>query len=209
MGRDGDGFHPPVRETVERANPQPAKSGGVGAFRRFESPVEIAFRSGCVHVGVNHPVVSLLINDQSVGSGGGERTVFVGLHRPDLKGDTWDELVQDANTFRHVSIGHELWMLAGDEENIAEPLVGEGAGFADDFLDTQRDAENGVVAREPAVLAVVDALIRQIERSEQTDDFAEALAGEQLRALAKRLQQIGTGRGDQSGEIRERQLRPG
>ena len=71
----------------------------------------------------------------------------------------------------------------------------------------KRDAQDGVVAREAAILAVVDALVGEIERREEADDLAEALLGHLLRAPAQRFQQFRCRRGNQMRKIVQRQLR--
>ena len=65
-------------------------------------------------------------------------------------------------------------------------------GFAFDFLPGQRDSKDGVVSGEAAVGAVVDALVAEVQRGEEADRLAEALAGEGLGPAAKLLE---SGRG--------------
>ena len=75
------------------------------------------------------------------------------------------------------------------------------ACLADDFLAPQGHPENRVVPREPAVGAVVDALVGDVQRREQPDHPAETLAGQRLRTPAQDLQVLGGRRRDQGGAI--------
>ena len=95
-------------------------------------------------------------------------------------------------------------MFAGDEEDVAKALFEQRPGFAADFVNGQRDAEDGVVARETAVFAVVDAFVGQIEGREKPDDFAEALLGQLARAAAEGFEEFGGRGGNQMGEVAER-----
>ena len=62
-------------------------------------------------------------------------------------------------------------------EEVAKALVVEVACFAQDLLGVEGGAQDGVVAREPAVGAVVDALVGHIEGGEKADRFSEVAAG--------------------------------
>ncbi len=69
-------------------------------------------------------------------------------------------------------------MLAGDEQNISEALLCKGPGLAQDLIDAEGHAQNGIVPRKPAIFAIVDTLVGEVERGEKADDLAEALAGQ-------------------------------
>ena len=94
-------------------------------------------------------------------------------------------------------------MFAGDEENVAKALAGEFTGFAADFIDAERDAQDGIVARKAAIFAVIDALVGEIKRSEEANDFSEALLGEALGAAAKFFELLRCGIGEQRWKISE------
>ena len=98
-------------------------------------------------------------------------------------------------------------MFARDEQEIAETLIFQRLRFALDFLHAQRDAQNRVVAREAAILAVVDALVGEIQRREKANHLAETLQRQAMSPPAHRLQQPAAGRRNQRGKIRERHLR--
>ena len=69
----------------------------------------------------------------------------------------------------------ELGMFARHEQNIAKALRQQRPRLASDLLRGERDAQDRVVAREATVLAGVDALVREVERRKEANDFAEAL----------------------------------
>src|SRR5688572_30793283 len=95
-------------------------------------------------------------------------------------------------------------MLARDEEQIAKALFLEGPGFAADVVHAQGDTQDRVITREAAVGTIVGALVRQIERRKEPDDFAEALPGQRLRMLTQGLEQLTRGWRNQRREIRQR-----
>ena len=200
---EGDGFAAPIAQAVEGADAEASETGGVGAFGGFEAPIEIAFGAGGVDLFVNGAVVGLLINDEAFAAGGADWFVIGGFHGADFEGDAGRFVAEGGDAIAQVIIGNEFWMFAGDEEDVAETLGDEGAGFADDFIDAQSDAKNGVVPGEAAVFAIVDAFVRDVERREKTDGFAEALEGELARALAESFQLKGGGGAQQRGEAAE------
>jgi len=79
-------------------------------------------------------------------------------------------------------------MLARHEENVPESFGRQMSPFRHDLFDAQRDAQDRIIARKPAVTAVVDALVRQIERREQPHRSAEILEGVRMRLLRERFQ---------------------
>ena len=98
-------------------------------------------------------------------------------------------------------------MLARHEQDVAKALRQQRPRLAPHLLQRQRHAQDRVVAREAAVLAGVDALVREIERRKEPDDLAEALLRHLLRAPGQRLQQLRSRRGNQVRKIVQRQLR--
>src|SRR5437763_233112 len=78
-------------------------------------------------------------------------------------------------------------MLAGDKKNLAKTFRGEVSRFCDHLIDLERDAEDWVIAREAAVAAGIDALVRQIKRCEETHRPPEVLHCQTSRVLRHRL----------------------
>ena len=100
-----------------------------------------------------------------------------------------------------VAVGDEPGMFPCHEEQVAEALLAEVAGFTDDLIGGESDAEDGVISGEAAVLAVVDALVGEVEGREEADDFAESLLSQLLGTLGQQLQNLPRCGGDQLREI--------
>jgi hypothetical protein len=140
MCGDAEGFETPIAEAIESADAESAEAGVVGAFRSFETPIEIALGTGGVHVGIDRAVVSFLIDDEAFRPGIYNWAIFVGLHRANFERDARDFVAENADAIGHVIVGDEFGMLPRDEENVAETLCEKFARFFDDFIDGQRDA---------------------------------------------------------------------
>src|SRR5437763_5890456 len=85
-------------------------------------------------------------------------------------------------------------MLARNEQNLTETGFPKIASFGCYFFNAEGDAQNRIVAREPTIAAIVDAFVRQIERSKQAHCLAEMLKGERSRTLRHCLKvRIGLG----------------
>ena len=87
-------------------------------------------------------------------------------------------------------------MLAGDEEDVAEAEVAEVIGLGAHLFGGERGAKDGVVARKPAVAAIVDALVGEVERREEPHGATELAAGQGDAALGERLELRGGGGGE-------------
>ena len=79
-------------------------------------------------------------------------------------------------------------MLARDQQQVAEALSLEGARLLDDFFTRESDPQDRIVARKATVLAIVNTLVRQIQRSEEANHFAEPLPRDLARVAAKRFE---------------------
>jgi hypothetical protein len=201
VSRDAERFESPIAEAVESANAETTKAGDVGTFGSFEMPIEIALRPGSVHVGINSTVVRFLIDDEAFRASFDDWTIFVGFHRADFEGDAGDFVVESADAIGHVVGRNKFGMFAGDEENVAEAVGEEFAGFFEDFIDGKSDSQNWVIPGEAAVFAIVDAFVGKIERRKKADDFAEALLGELLRVQREWRQKVGSSGRDKLSEI--------
>jgi hypothetical protein len=82
-------------------------------------------------------------------------------------------------------------MLARDEQNVAETLLLQFPRLAQNFVNGKRHAQNRIVAREAAVGTIVDALVGNVKRREQADDFAETLLRQLLRTARECFKQFG------------------
>ncbi len=182
MPGERDRLVPPRRKTKQRADSNSAKPGIIPALGASQPPVEILLRPGHVHRIVNRAVVSLLVNDEPFRAGLHDGAVLLGFHRRDFDGDGGEIFPQNSNALAQVIIADELRMFAGNEEQIAEPGFGEMSRFAQDFLNRESEAQDRVLAREAAVTAAVDALVREIKRREEPHGAAEMLKRERARA---------------------------
>ena len=88
-------------------------------------------------------------------------------------------------------------MLARDEKDLAKSLTSEMLRFGDHFIDVEGDAKNRIVARETAVVAVVNAFVGQIKRREQPHRSAKILQRERARSLRHRFEFLIRFRSDQ------------
>jgi hypothetical protein len=79
-------------------------------------------------------------------------------------------------------------MLAGDEKDLPESLVGEMLRFGDNFIDVKRDAQDGIVTRETAIPTIVDAFVRKIEWGEEAHRSSKVLQREGTRNLRHRFE---------------------
>jgi hypothetical protein len=134
VGGDADGFEAPIAEAVESANAETAETGVVGALGSFESPIEIAFGTGGMHVRIDGAVVSFLIDDEAFSAGLDDWAIFGGFHGADFEGKARDFIVEGADAIGHVVGGDEFGMFAGDEKDVAKAVGEEFAGFFEDFL---------------------------------------------------------------------------
>jgi hypothetical protein len=101
-------------------------------------------------------------------------------------------------------------MFTRHQQDVAKALRPQRARLAPDLLLVQRHPQDRVVPGEPAILAVVDALVGQIQRGKHPDHLAESLLpGQRLRTQsAHLLQQPVGGRRDQMRKVRQRDRLP-
>src|SRR6185295_19456177 len=84
--------------------------------------IEIALGTGGVHLCVSLAIVGFLVNDQGLGAGADQRTVFVRLHRPDFDRDRREVRGKRAHAVREIITADELGMLTRDEQDLTESL---------------------------------------------------------------------------------------
>ena len=178
MGGGAEHFAAPVCQAQEDSNADAAESSLVSPFRAFEAPVEVALGPCGMKGGVSLALVSLLINDEALGTGFDHKAIFWSFHRTNLNGDGRDEGLDRVDALFEISTGGELRVFSRDDENVPEALRGKMPCFGDDLFDVEGDAQNGVVAREAAVSAIVDAFVREVKRRKEAHRFPEVFAGE-------------------------------
>src|SRR5881397_2422964 len=98
--------------------------------------------------------------------------------------------MQHAHAIQQIARGYKFWMLACHQQQIAEALPPECMRFLNDFFARKSDAQDCVVARKAAILAIVDTLVRQVQRSKEPNHFAESLPRDLARVAAKRFKRF-------------------
>ena len=76
-----------------------------------------------------------------------------------------------------VLVGDHAVLISGDEKQVAKAAIGEVSGFGDNLIDGESGAQNRVVSGEPAIAAVIDALVGDVDRREESHRLAEISAG--------------------------------
>ena len=115
VGCQGESFSFPVGQAKEGTDADSAESSRVGAFRAFESPVEVFLRSCGVELGVGFAVIRFLIDDESFGAVVDEFSVLIVFQWAYLDGDGGDEGFNGIDTGLEVAFGDELRVFSGDE----------------------------------------------------------------------------------------------
>ncbi len=143
---EAKGFEAPVTEAEESADADATEAAEVAAFGAGEAPVEVFLGAGGVHDGIDIAVIGFLVDHEAFGTGFDHALIFGGFHGADFDADGGDEGADGANAGFEVAVADEAGVFAGDEEDVAEALGDEVAGFGDDLVDGECGAEDGVVA---------------------------------------------------------------
>src|SRR5262245_9517216 len=154
-----DRFILPSRQTNQSTDAEPAKTGCVSAFSAIEPIIEIAFRPGGMHFRIYTAIVSFLINDEAFGAGLDNRHVILSVHRADLDRDRRKIGRKHPRAFAEIIATHKFGMLARNEQDLAKSLPRQMLRFGNDLIDIECDTQDGIIARETAILAIVDALV--------------------------------------------------
>lgn len=159
VGGEGDRFVSPVGEAEEGPDSDATETAGVGPLRTIEPPVEVLLGTCGVELTVSLEVIGFLVNDEALGTVIDQLAVLVVFHRADLDTDGRDQGLQGIDAFLQVAVRDEFRVLAGDEKKVAEAQIVQVFCLRDHLGHREGGAEDGVVARKAAVLAVVDALV--------------------------------------------------
>ena len=171
------GFLSPMPQPVESADPDAAEARLVGAFGAIQSPVVISLWSRKVHPGVGGTMVGFLVNNEPFCASMNEWQIVRHLHRSNFEAYARNSRREPLNTSLQVVAGNEFGMLACHEKDIAKALTDYVCGFARDFLDFQRDPQDGILTGKAAIGAGVDALVGEVERREEAHRYAQSSAG--------------------------------
>src|SRR5713101_4644389 len=146
MSCQRDRFILPARQTNQRADAKPAKTGCVTALNAIEPKIEIAFRSGGVHLRINAAIVGLLINDKTFRASLDNRHVIFRLHRAYLNGNGRKIGNESAHAFIKITAAYKFRMLASDKQNLPKSLAAEMLRFSNHFIYIECDAKDRIVA---------------------------------------------------------------
>ena len=91
-------------------------------------------------------------------------------------------------------------MLAGNKKELPKSKAGEMLRFCDHFIDVKRHTKDRIIPRETAILAIVDAFVGKIERSEKPHRPSKILQRERARSLRHRFELLIRLRSDQTLE---------
>jgi hypothetical protein len=167
MSGESHRFFPPMPQTVKGADADAAEARLVGALRAIQPPVIVLLWSRKVNLGVGGAMVGLLVNDEPFRAGMNEWQIVRDFHWGDFKADARNRRCEPLNASLQVVAGNEFGMLAGHEKDIAKALADKVCGFARDFLNFQRDAQDGIFTGEAAIGARIDAFVGEIKRGEE------------------------------------------
>lgn len=146
VGGEGEGFLLPRGEAEEGTDADATEAAVVGAFGAVEAPEEVFLGASGVEFLINFGDVGFLVHDDAFGAVLDDFAVLVVFHRSDFDGEGGNERFEGVDAGLEVAVGDEFRVLAGDEENVAEALLMEKLCLADDLLDGEGGAEDGIVA---------------------------------------------------------------
>ena len=141
-----------------------------------------------MHLGVDTAIVGLLVNDETFGAGLDNRHVIFRFHRTHLDGDRRKIRSESAHAFSEIIAAHKFWMLARDEKHLPKSLTREMLCLGDHFIHVEGNAQDGIVARETAILTIVYAFVRQIKRREDPHRASKILQSQRARSLCQRFE---------------------
>ena len=141
---------------------------------------------------VNIALVGFLVNDQTLRARRHQGPVFLRFHWADFERNTRHPGLRTDGPHAsfEITVGNEFRMLARHEQDVPETFRREVPRLRDDLRDRQRDPQDRVVARETAIFAVVNALVGQIQRREQSHRAPEMLPRQCLRTRRHPFQRI-------------------
>ena len=138
-------FPTPVAKAEQCADADSAKAARVAALRTFQPPVEVLLRAGGMQIRILGAVIGLLVDDQSFRTGLHHPRILGRFHRSNFNADGGNKRANGFNARLKVTVRYELRVLASDQQDIAEPLIGEVPGFLDHLINTEGHPEDGVV----------------------------------------------------------------
>src|SRR5438067_2247478 len=116
---------------------------------------------------IGFPVIRFLVNDEAFCARFDDRNIIRGLHRSDLNRDRRELRRERSDTLAEITLADEFRVLASHEQHMPKTFLREMPPFRHHLLDTERNAEDRIIARKAAVTAIVDALVGKIKRREK------------------------------------------
>lgn len=175
---EGSSFVPPVSQAKEGTDANSTEAASIGALGALEAPVEIFLRPCGVKSGVGVTIVCLLIDNEPLGSMTYELTVLLVFHGANLNANGGDKSLDGINAVLQVAFTDKLRVLSGNEKDVAKAERMQVPCLCDDLINRECSTQDGIITREAAVAAVVDALVGDVERGEEPHGFAEVAAGD-------------------------------
>ena len=126
--------------------------------------------------GVGVTVIAFLIDNESLRAVLDELTVLLVLHGANLDANGRDKSLDGINAVLQVALGDKLRMLSGNEQDVTESECVQMPGLGDDLVNGEGGAQDSIIAGEAAVAAVIDTLIRNVERCKQPHGFTKVPA---------------------------------
>jgi hypothetical protein len=152
----------PHSQTEKSPDSYPSEPSRIGPLRALQTPIEVLLGAGRVQFSIKLAIVSFLVDNQTFSSRGNQGLIIRGFQRSDLERDRRDEADESLNDRTQIVIRDKFWMLAGNQQNTAKPFSCQVPRFTLYFFRREGNAQNGIVAREAAVLATVNTLVGQI-----------------------------------------------
>src|ERR1041384_791414 len=188
MRGERDRFVLPAPETEKRADAEPAKTGRVTALRTIKPVIKIPFGSGGMQFGINRALISFLINNETFSACANNWSIIFDRHWTDFDRDRRKVRGQRPHAFLQIIIADKLRVLSREQQDLAKAGFGEMARFGSHFIHRESHAQDRIVAREAAITAVIDALVREIKRRKEAHRSSKETSGQRARRLRHRFQ---------------------
>ena len=193
-----------VRKAEESGERDAAHARHQGAFLRVEAVREYALVAQQVELFEAHLVVGFLEDGHVVHAAFVQVAVFVDIDRVDFHAHHAEILAGQLAGLADVFHAALRAAFAGEDQYFFHAAVGDDLHLVLNLLHRELHALDVVVAVEPAIDAIVFAIVRNVERREKVDVVAEVLARLDFRLRGHLFQVRGGGRRKERLEVFER-----
>lgn len=90
-----------------------------------------------------------------------------------------------AHAIGQIGLADKLRVFPGDQQNLPKSFARQIPSFRDHLLEIESDTQDGIVPREAAVTAVIDAFVGKVKRGEETHGASEVLQRERATPAPK------------------------